>query len=144
MTSSPLPRATSQSRSPSRLLWRLYYADSTWDGDWASAPARGVQALVTPDPDAGRVVMTNDFYLWWPGQEYPWSADAWGLMDYLLEIGALLPSERLSDVPYSVLRGCGVKLGRSLPRPEYQAVFSRAANDPDFPRKSARVKGERL
>lgn len=104
------------------IEWRLYYGDGTvFDssmGSWTDAPARNVQGLATPDPVVGVETDTplhgRSFYIWWPGADKPWSVDWGGLLDYLLEVGAITPEVALAEVPFRTLVTQGVKFGRSL------------------------------
>lgn len=134
------------------MEWKLYYGDRTTfsseDGEWADAPPRNVQGLATPDHIVGREMDTplfgRSFYLWWPGAERPWSVDWAGLLDYLLEVGALAPEVPLVEVPFAVLVEHGVKFGRSLGNEGFREVLAWMQDDAalTWPRKSAYVQGE--
>jgi hypothetical protein len=110
------------------MKWKVYYDNgntfSDLDGLPEDAPCRGVQAIVRTDPDVGRrICRTDNFYVFdteWKG------VDQFGLYDYLSDTGLKI-----------------VKFGRTIGDREYEAVLSKAVNDPDFPRKSAFTKDER-
>lgn len=130
------------------MEWKLWYTDrstySSEDGPWVEATARGVAGLLYPSPKAGVYVDTDDFYLWPDWSDHPYAADAWGLVDHLLHWGVLDPDQPLSDVPFSVLREAGVKLGRTLSAEDWEPLYLEMANDPDFPDKSAHHRDERV
>lgn len=133
--------------------WKIFYDDGTvWtneDGPWQEAPHRGVQVLVHRDTRVGprdpryvgALTNTGDYYVWWPGQEWPWGCDVAGLLDYLVEVGATDETARLADFSIAFLREHGVKLGRSIGDNEFKAIFERARNDPDLP-KGAKLPGK--
>ena len=112
-----------------QLQWRIYYGDgSTFDSSMGSpseAPARDVQAIVQPDEQAGRVVISKWDYYYWQERGCWYGCDIFGLFDYLCRPGWKT-----------------VKFGRTLLNDEYTAIFVRAAEDPGFPRKSAKYEGE--
>ena len=131
--------------------WRLYYGDGgtfdDLDGPWASAPYRDVQYLLHRDPlpeghprHVGSVAWTGDFYLWYPGEGYPWAVDWAGLLDYLAEIGGRTDL-RGSDLSLDYLHARGVKLGRTLAEQRWSEVRERAMGDPDFPKSARRSAG---
>lgn len=100
-------------------MYKVYYANgSTYSGDPLYAPALGVLVIVESDPEHGRRIIQNaDYYLWddrgdglrWFESDYP------GLIDYLIQPGAKR-----------------VLFGRLVPNCIFQAVFTKAYNDPDF------------
>jgi hypothetical protein len=112
--------------------WRIYYGDGTTysqaDGGLADAPALDVQAIVVPDDEVGRVVLTRHDYYWFESAGRPgpgwWGGDLFGLFDFLMRSGL-------------------VKFGRSIPTAQFREVYRRAVEDPGFPRKSAIKEGER-
>lgn len=109
--------------------WRIYYGDgstySSDDGAAFCAPARGVQAIVSPDELVGRFCDTQcDYYVWdgaWLGVDHA------GLLDYLGRVGF---------AKY-------VLQGRTIPGETYRAIMERARTDPGFPEKTARLPKER-
>ena len=110
-------------------MWRIYYDDgSTFDsldGGPEDAPSAGVQCIVEPDADAGRVVLNSfDWYYFHPESGCWWGSDLYGLLDKLLN--------RIEVV--------GVCSGRNCSN--YNEILHRATNDPDFPRKSGKVRRE--
>lgn len=133
------------------LKWRLYYGDgTTFDstmGLWEDAPWLNVGLLTTRDTvpssnlrHAGAITWPGDFYLWWPGEEYPRSVDWAGLLDYLGELGEGYDLKG-SDLSLEWLAQRGVKFGRSLPEQQWSEIRKLAFADPDFPRSSLRVAG---
>lgn len=138
--------------SDQAVAWRLYYGDgSTFDstmGSWQDAPPRNVQALVTPEPLVGSERDTplfgRSFYIWWPGAEKPWSVDWAGLLDYLLEVGAITDEQPLVEVSFAHLVRHGVKFGRSIGNRAFREIMEQVNADADgaFPRKSAFLFGE--
>lgn len=125
------------------MNWRIYYADGTTfssaDGSWDDAPARGVIAVVRPNPQTGRSVEKGRaFYIMDPDAGEPWAVDWPGLWDYLHRVGSLQAGIPLRDVNLDALaRDWGVKFGRSVPNEVYQRIVIAADNDPDFPRRSS-------
>lgn len=96
-------------------MWRLYYDDgstfSSEDGGPQDAPARGVIAILQPDPDVGHHVVTGFDYYWirdgvWFG------GDLFGLFDHLITPGWK-----------------AVKFGRTTSNAEYRAIVARATAD---------------
>lgn len=112
------------------LDWRIYYDDgSTFDssmGEPEDAPGFGVQCVVEADDDAGRVVLAGfDWYYYHCGSCRWWGSDIHGLLDKLLhriDVEALMQGRNCVD---------------------FNAILHKATNDPDFPRKSAKVPRER-
>ena len=100
--------------------WRIYYDDgSTFDGAPESAPALGVLAVVQPDPDHGRVVLSRwDYYCFHGGEWY--GHDSFGLFDCLTRPGWKR-----------------VLFGRTVPSAWFREVLKRAETDLDFPPRSA-------
>ena len=99
--------------------YRIYYADgSTFDADPFDAPFFGVLAIVERDPDHGRRVISNGDYYVWEGR---WrNVDFIGMVDYLQMPGAKK-----------------VIAGRLVHNDEWNEIFRRARNDPDFPEQLA-------
>ena len=111
-------------------MWRIYYDDgSTFDSSMGApddAPSAGVQCIVEPDRDAGRVVLNSfDWYYFHPESGMWWGSDLYGMLDKLLH---RIPIE-------------GVCSGRNCKH--YREILDRALSDPDFPPKSAKVRRER-
>ena len=109
------------------LEWKIYYGDgstfSSADGPPQAAPGYNVQCVAVRDEKVGRQVLHGgDFYIYRDGVWY--CCDQFGMFDQLIEMGVL-------------------KTGRALSRKEYEAVLTRATEDPALPRKSARLKGDR-
>lgn len=107
--------------------WRFYYDDgSTFDnehGTFEDAPADGVVGCVQCDKETGREV--------WQAFEYY----------FMFENGEVCGTNDLGPL----LRRLGiVKFGRWMPEGEYKGTLKRMIEDPDFPRKSAKRKRERL
>lgn len=133
-------------RQPVR--WKLWYHDrapvagETWM-EWLAAPYRGVECLVTPSHRVGCQVDSDHFYCWPSWLEGPTGMDHWGTLDYLVREGALSPEDRLTDLSLADLARCGVKLGRTIATPEFQAIHRRASSDPEMPRKSGYERRER-
>ncbi len=108
--------------------WKLYYDRkrqpfSSEDGTPAEAPAWGVQIAAQRNADVGVARESRyDYYLYRDGE---WlGVDLIGLIDHLADMGI-------------------VKVGRKIPRAEWKEIKDIAIADPDFPRKSARLEGER-
>lgn len=104
------------------LAWRIYYDDgATFDssqGTPQEAPGLGVQVIVQPDPDVGRVVLTRfDWYYYRFDLEQWWASDYFGLLDQLT-------SDRAGVVG-------AVKAGRNAG--DYDRILKVATKDPDFP-----------
>lgn len=105
--------------------WRVFYADGDTfddgDGPPEAAPARGVIAVVSPDPRVGRIVDAGqDYYCWRDDAGTFYGMDQTGLWDYLAAPGWKR-----------------VLFGRSIPPAEYRAIYRQAVTDADFPAKSA-------
>jgi hypothetical protein len=134
------------------LRWKLWYADGTAyadaDGPWADAPGVGVQALIVEDDDTGWTCEegsagTVHNYVWWPGADRPWGVDHYGTLDYLVAVGALEPGAPVTVLALEDLVAVGVKVGRSIDTPAFEAIAARARADDYFPAKSALRRGER-
>lgn len=113
------------------LQWRIYYGDgSTFDntqGEPDESPALNVQVITIIDPDVGRLLLHRYDFYWYDFDHAIWSAgDIFGMFDYLCQPGIKV-----------------VRFGRSIVNREYREIVTRAGSDPDFPRKSARLPGER-
>lgn len=115
------------------LEWRIYYADgSTFDsgqGDAHESPfERGVIAIVYPDSDIGRRVLSSfDDYYYRADQGLWYGCDAWATKWYLIRHAYVITA---------------VRPGETLPTDQYRQIFNCAANDPDFPRKSGWARDE--
>jgi hypothetical protein len=103
------------------LMWRIYYGDgSTYDnlsGPVQKAPARGVQAIAMRDERVGRLVWHSKDFYWYDGETWV-GGDVFGLWDYLVRPGWKK-----------------VVFGRTLARPDFDALLAKAMDDPDFPPK---------
>lgn len=110
--------------------YRVYYDNgTTFDDDPAQAPGVGVLAIVQPDPDHGRIVLSRwDFYCWHPGGQHgQWFGhDQFGLFDCLTQ-----PGWRR------------VIFGRTVSTARFRAIHQAAEDDPDFPARSAVTPRER-
>ena len=104
------------------LPWRLYYGDGATydlsDGPADRSPPVDVQVIVQPDPDVGRILIAKH-HNYWLDQGVWYGGNDFGLFDYLTRPGMKL-----------------VRFGRTIANDAFRALFERAANDPDFPRKS--------
>ena len=131
------------------MAWRLYYGDGdTSEGfsrdDWLKSPARNVVGLVQSSDRVGRTILPADYFHWPPWLDRPFGTDQWGVIDHLLEIGVMEPSDPISSVPPNVLFANGIKLGRMLNNNDWQKIWVRMTEDPGFPRKSNPEKWERV
>lgn len=114
------------------MRWRVYYDDGSTFDDRAGlpweAPGLGVQVIVQRHPAVGREILTRfDWYYWRVDLGVWWASDLFGLLDQLT-----------SDTANRVR---AVRAGRNARA--YASVLAMAEGDPDFPRKSARLEGER-
>jgi hypothetical protein len=111
------------------IKWKIYYADGTTfsseDGEPASAPAIGVQCVVVPADDVGRMVLCGfDYYSYHKGN---WSGhDIFGMFQYLIGPGWKR-----------------VLFGQVIPSEEFKKIYDVAVSDPDFARKSGFRRNER-
>lgn len=109
--------------------WKVYYSDgstySDLDGGPEQAPKTGVAILLQENPVVGHKIEYGlDFYCFWGTH---WRAsDNFGLWDYLSQPG------------YKV-----VLFGRWVNNDEFKSLVDKANNDPDIPKKSAWLRGER-
>lgn len=127
-----------------RLRWRLYYGDhSTFDGEWMDAAGLNVVGLLVPSDAGGTYIYHSDFYAWAPWAKFPWGTDQWGVLDILLKKGVIRPDQPISTVSLQDLWDAGVKLGRSYDNDQWRELYALMKNDPDFPRKSNPLAGER-
>ena len=112
------------------LLWRVYFGDgetfSNADGSPYDAPRLNVMCVVGADPQVGRYIVSDKDAYWWEHERW-FGGDRRGEWDYLCRA-------RQPVVIY----------GRAVPDEHYNACISAALNDPDFPPKTARGRGERL
>lgn len=115
------------------MNWKIYYSDgstfSDQDGTPWIAPARDVQVIVIDDRDHGWMTQAGDDYYVWDdrgdGARW-WGVDNFGMYDYLIDPGYKR-----------------VLTGRRIPRDQFNEIFKRASNDPDFPTKTAFANQER-
>ena len=129
--------------------WKLYYSNDEllgFDVDtWSKAPPRGVLALVVESEEVGREIdWGNDYYIWWPGAEHPWSVDRAGLWDFLYEVGSSLAGRRIENENFDELIELGVKFGRSTSTRMFRRRLERISVDPEFPPKSGNTPREQL
>lgn len=104
------------------MEWKILYSNHSFsaeEGPPESAPKCDVQVILVRDDMVGRRIESrNDFYIWtdhgWRGCDYA------GFFDYLMQPGTKI-----------------VLFGRSIPDPDWRALWTRATQDPDFPPKSA-------
>lgn len=106
------------------MTWKIFYGDgstfSNEDGPPESAPAANVQAIAqVADIAIGRRTCSRFDFYWFDRGEWHGS-DLFGLFDYLMRVSPSI-----------------VKFGRVLPRLEFEAILSRAVNDPDLTPKVA-------
>jgi hypothetical protein len=114
--------------------WRIYYDNGTTfddqDGSPEDAPAHGLIAIVQRNDEVGRTVTNGWDYYYYntdPKGEGWWGCEIHGLLDRLFH-----------NLPVSA-----VKQGRTATTDVWHSVFQKAIDDPDFPKKSARLKRER-
>lgn len=103
------------------MRWRIYYGDgTTWNDDAFAAPARNVQMIAVADPNHGWYLCRSSDYYWYLADSDTWqSGDLFGLFDYLIEPG----KKR-------------VLFGRTITNREFEAILTRAYNDPEIPQKT--------
>lgn len=105
------------------MLWRIFYGDcstfSSADGPADLSPGLDVQAIVQPDPDVGRHVLSRFGYYWLDRGEW-YGGDLFGLFDYLQRPGHKV-----------------VRFGRTISNARFREIIRAATEDPNFPRKSA-------
>lgn len=110
------------------MKWRVYYGDGTTfsneDGDVEDVPSRDVQVVVQVDTRTGWSPLYSNDYYWYDKGEWI-GGDLFGLFDYLTRPGWKK-----------------VLFGRTISHEEYQTIVRRARQDKDFPRKSAKLRGE--
>ena len=107
------------------MKWRIFYSDSTYEGDIENTPTRDVQVILQEDTRVGwAMVHQKDYYIW----EYDqWlGTDEFGLWDYLARDGMKK-----------------VLFGRTLTHEEFQVVYYRAKDERDFGRKQGFLRRER-
>ena len=116
------------------MNWKIYYNDgstySDHDGDAFDAPGRGVQVIVIVDKDHGwRTQCGEHNYVWDKRGRYSawWGCNDTGLLLYLLDPG-----------PRKVI------FGTQISRREFDMIFGKASQDPDFPEKTSYASGERI
>lgn len=141
--------------------WKVYYGNDTTfsskQGSPSDAPVWNVQTIVQPHIEAGRFILPPyDYYIW--NNNRWWGVDAAGLSSWLVSLGLL----RLNKETYTkeLLRGDSwilvdhvdlilnmadsdipVLFGQTIERDDYFEIISRATNDPDFPVKTAVIRG---
>lgn len=108
------------------ISWRVYYDDgSTFDGPPEDTPTTGVIAIVQPDPDHGRMVLSRwDYYDFHDNGQW-WGHDIFGLFDCLTRPGWKR-----------------VLFGRTIETARFRQIVARAEADPDFATRSARYPTE--
>lgn len=137
--------------------WKIFYGDgssySSDDGTPERAPSYNVQAIVFADKKVGRLILRGgDFYI---HREDGWvSVDNFGMLDQMMHVFKMLDRKsgkwwvqrdgEWKEVDclslYLELIEMGfVKTGRNIPREQFEAIQQNAMNDPDFPRKSAKL-----
>ena len=102
-------------------LWRIYYDDgSTFDSDQGEpheAPSQGFICAVGYDELGDRYIMHGwDHYCFDQASQQFWGMDLMGVFDRLRR-----------NVLFAY------KEGRTVTKSEWQAIMSRAHEDPDFP-----------
>ena len=111
------------------ILWRIFYGDgTTFDSDTGGpedAPCTNVQIIVEPHPDVGRRMWQKCDYYWYD-RAFWWGGDIVGYLDYLM-----CPGWKT------------VKFGRAMHTKDFDHIYRRAKNDPDFARKSGWLPEER-
>ncbi len=112
------------------MKWKIFYDDgstfSNEDGEPHEAPALGVQCIVQSNEDIGRYILDGENYYYYENTDWE-RCDLFGLWDYLCR-----------PHPNKVVR-----FGRNMTTPAWRAIHKLAADDPDFPRKSASYRDER-
>lgn len=110
------------------INWKIYYENdlmfSSLDGSPWLAPGLGVQVIVMIDREHGwRTQAGDDYYVWdCRGDETRWwGVDQFGLWEYLFT----QPGHK-----------CALA-GRTTTGDQFNEIFERASNDPDFPQKTA-------
>jgi len=106
-----------------QLTWRIYYSDgSTFDnsdGEPSEAPQWGFVCAIGYEQDGGRYIMQGwDFYRWDSVSAQWWGLDWAGVLDLLVH----------------GIHVEGFKIGRTVPKLQWQSLMSRANRDPDFPK----------
>lgn len=109
------------------MRWKIFYGDgstfSSGDGTPDDAPALNVQCIVQVDEEVGRYILSRRDYYWYEGDTW-YGGDIFGLFDFLI-------------------RRSLVKFGRMIGDEEFKGFLRIAAEDSDFPRKSAWKRDER-
>lgn len=111
------------------LRWRIYYGDGTvYDpGNPFDAPAQNVQMIANGDRNHGWSLARSNDYYWYEEDLDEWNGgDIFGLWDYLTRPGHKK-----------------VLFGRTILTEEFQAILTRAVNDPDIPQKTGWYQMER-
>lgn len=119
------------------LDWKIYYSFgeeittfSSADGGPEDAPGTGVQVIIVIDSDHGwSTQVSSDYYVWDDkGNGYRWwGADSGGISDYWMKVGQW----------QKVIRGSQISKNK------FNECMAMAMKDPDFPKKTGRVRGER-
>lgn len=109
--------------------WKVWYGDgssfSDEDGLPEEAPGFNVQVITQENEQSGRYNQClDDYYIFRDGRWF--GVDFVGFLDYVVnELGA-------------------VKLGRTLTNEKFQKILELAESDPDFPKRSAYHKSEKI
>ncbi|MHA2266120.1 MAG: hypothetical protein ACXAEN_27310 [Candidatus Thorarchaeota archaeon] len=114
-------------------MWKIYYSDgstfSDQDGTPWRAPGLDVQVIVLEDEQNGWMIQAHDDYYIWDdrgdGARW-WGVDRAALDEYLF---------------YYPGHKCAL-MGRRISSKEFDKIYERASNDPDFPKKTAFAYGE--
>lgn len=112
------------------LRWKIFYGDgstySSEDGSPFYAPRLNAQVIVGPDRYTGRYMVSDKDAYWWVIDEERWRG-----------------GDRHGEFIYMLRRGPRVVLyGEQIDDDAYNSVISAALDDPDFPPKTARGRGE--
>ena len=111
------------------MQYRIYYGDgTTFEGPVEEAPAVDVQVVVVADQrgspyELGRKVLKG--WDWYACYETDW-------------VGFNGAADLADHVLYNLPRIKRILKGRMLPKEQWEALLKQAAEDPGFPRKSAR------
>lgn len=116
--------------TPTRPEWVLVYTDGSVVAgysvdDWLAAPARGVAAVIVPNDLCQREVLTGEMYLLATANRYPQASDTWGVLDHLIEVGAVDEDTPPRAVPIAQLAAAGVKSGRNVDSARWRELLDR-------------------
>ena len=115
------------------MNWKIWYIDgstfSSQEGTPQKAPGLGVIVIVVESDDHGWRSVINDYYIWDCRGGYTgwWGVDRAALEEYLFYYTG-----------YKV-----ALMGRMTSNTEFDQIFERAMNDPDFPKKTTFANKER-